>query len=64
MPMADTRLKEAQQMAADVTAALGGSGIWGVEFFIGKDCVYFSELSPRPHDGDGYLRKHSKLLRV
>lgn len=50
MPMADARLKEAQQMAADVTAALGGSGIWGVEFFIGKDCVYFSELSPRPHD--------------
>jgi len=29
---------------------LGGSGIWGVEFFIGKDGVYFSELSPRPHD--------------
>ena len=50
MPMADARLKEAQQIAADVTAALGGSGIWGVEFFIGKDCVYFSELSPRPHD--------------
>lgn len=50
MPMADARLKEAQQMAADVTAALGGSGIWGVEFFIGNDCVYFSELSPRPHD--------------
>lgn len=50
MQMADARLKEAQQMAADVTAALGGSGIWGVEFFIGKDCVYFSELSPRPHD--------------
>ena len=50
MPMANAHLKEAQQMAADVTAALGGSGIWGVEFFIGKDCVYFSELSPRPHD--------------
>ena len=50
MTMADARLKEAQQMAADVTVALGGSGIWGVEFFIGKDCVYFSELSPRPHD--------------
>lgn len=50
MPMADARLQEAQDMAAKVTAALGGSGIWGVEFFIGKDCVYFSELSPRPHD--------------
>jgi phosphoribosylglycinamide formyltransferase 2 len=46
----EERLKEAQEMAAKVTAALGGSGIWGVEFFIGKDCVYFSELSPRPHD--------------
>lgn len=50
MPMVDARLKEAQAMAASVTAALGGSGIWGVEFFIAKDCVYFSELSPRPHD--------------
>lgn len=50
MPMMETRLKEAQKMAADVTAALGGAGIWGVEFFIGKEGVYFSELSPRPHD--------------
>ena len=50
MPMVDTRLQEAQKMAADVTAALGGSGIWGVEFFIGSAGVYFSELSPRPHD--------------
>jgi phosphoribosylglycinamide formyltransferase 2 len=50
MPMADARLEEAKQMAANVTAALGGSGIWGVEFFIGKEGVYFSELSPRPHD--------------
>ena len=37
-------------MAARVTMALGGNGIWGVEFFIGKNGVYFSELSPRPHD--------------
>ena len=37
-------------MADKVTKALGGSGIWGVEFFIGKKGVYFSELSPRPHD--------------
>ena len=50
MPMADALLQEAQDIAAKVTAALGGSGVWGVEFFIGKDCVYFSELSPRPHD--------------
>ena len=50
MTMVDARLLEAQKMAADVTAVLGGSGIWGVEFFIGKEGVYFSELSPRPHD--------------
>ena len=37
-------------MAFKVTAALGGSGIWGVEFFIAQDGVYLSELSPRPHD--------------
>ena len=37
-------------MAEKVTTALQGSGIWGVEFFIGKSGVYFSELSPRPHD--------------
>ena len=50
MPMIDTRLIEAQKIAKEVTNALGGSGIWGVEFFIGKEVVYFSELSPRPHD--------------
>lgn len=50
MPMNPVHLKEAQQMAADVTKALGGQGIWGVEFFVAKDGVYFSELSPRPHD--------------
>jgi len=50
MTMLEARLSEAQKMAADVTTALGGSGIWGVEFFIGKEGVYFSELSPRPHD--------------
>jgi phosphoribosylglycinamide formyltransferase 2 len=43
-------LKEAQDMAAQVTEALTGAGIWGVEFFIANDGVYFSELSPRPHD--------------
>ncbi len=43
-------LKDAQSMAESVTKALGGAGIWGVEFFIAADGVYFSELSPRPHD--------------
>ncbi len=38
------------QMAEQVTTALGGAGIWGVEFFIAETGVYFSELSPRPHD--------------
>ena len=50
MPMNVEHLKEAQQMAADVTKALGGAGLWGVEFFITKEGAYFSELSPRPHD--------------
>lgn len=43
-------LKEAQDMAAKVTKALTGAGIWGVEFFLAPEGVYFSELSPRPHD--------------
>ena len=50
MPMQESHLLEAQNMARKVTSSLGGSGIWGVEFFIAKDGVYFSELSPRPHD--------------
>lgn len=49
--ISDDQLKEAQQMAAKVTEALTGAGIWGVEFFLShKGGVYFSELSPRPHD--------------
>jgi len=48
--MLEAHLKEAQDMAEKVTRALGGSGIWGVEFFIAQDGAYFSELSPRPHD--------------
>jgi len=48
--MEAAHLKTAQEMADKVTAALTGSGIWGVEFFVGDDGVYFSELSPRPHD--------------
>jgi phosphoribosylglycinamide formyltransferase 2 len=44
-------LSQAQEMAEKVTRALGGAGIWGVEFFISsKEGAYFSELSPRPHD--------------
>jgi len=43
-------LKKARKMAAKVTRALGGAGIWGVEFFLNEKGVYFSELSPRPHD--------------
>lgn len=43
-------LKEAEQMAEKVTKALSGAGIWGVEFFLTDKGVYFSELSPRPHD--------------
>ena len=50
MEMVSDRLKEAQEMAKIVTNALGGAGIWGVEFFITKNATYFSELSPRPHD--------------
>lgn len=50
MPMNPIHLKEAEEMAAKVTAELGGAGLWGVEFFITKDGAYFSELSPRPHD--------------
>jgi phosphoribosylglycinamide formyltransferase 2 len=42
--------EEARKMAAKVTKALGGAGIWGVEFFITETGVVFSELSPRPHD--------------
>ncbi len=50
MTMQELDLKEAEEIANKVTKALGGSGIWGVEFFVGKEGVYFSELSPRPHD--------------
>lgn len=49
--IAPAHLAEAQQMAEKVTRALTGAGLWGVEFFLShKDGVYFSELSPRPHD--------------
>ena len=45
-----SQLLEAQRMAREVTDALGGAGIFGVEFFIASGEVIFSELSPRPHD--------------
>lgn len=54
--MESSELGTAQEMAAAVTDALGGNGIWGVEFFVKRAnkeqpaTVYFSELSPRPHD--------------
>jgi phosphoribosylglycinamide formyltransferase 2 len=48
--ISDADLKDAQDMAAKVTKALSGAGIWGVEFFLTDKGVYFSELSPRPHD--------------
>lgn len=44
------QLKKAQKMAKKVTDYLGGSGLFGVEFFLTKKDIYFSELSPRPHD--------------
>ena len=48
--MSEAHLEEAKQIAGKVTKSLTGSGIWGVEFFLADDGVYFSELSPRPHD--------------
>ncbi len=48
--MSEKDLSEARAMAEKVTAALTGEGIWGVEFFLTQKGVYFSELSPRPHD--------------
>jgi len=50
MPMSEVALKKAQEIAKSVTTGLGGRGIFGVEFFVKEDEVYFSELSPRPHD--------------
>jgi phosphoribosylglycinamide formyltransferase 2 len=50
-PVSESQLIEAQEMARKITSALSGSGIWGVEFFLSdKEGVFFSELSPRPHD--------------
>ena len=48
--MSATTLAASQQIAEKVIAALGGWGLFGVEFFVKDDEVYFSEVSPRPHD--------------
>jgi phosphoribosylglycinamide formyltransferase 2 len=48
--MSDLALAEARRQAGAVTEALGGCGVFGVEFFVKGDAVFFSEVSPRPHD--------------
>ncbi|MEH2458465.1 formate-dependent phosphoribosylglycinamide formyltransferase [Nostoc sp.] len=48
--ISEEKILKAQEIAIKVTDALGGAGIFGVEFFITQDEVIFSELSPRPHD--------------
>lgn len=48
--MSAVALAESQRIAAAITTSLGGSGVFGVELFIAGDAVYFSEVSPRPHD--------------
>ncbi|ORI18640.1 phosphoribosylglycinamide formyltransferase 2 [Rhodococcus sp. 1163] len=49
-PMSDTALARAKNVADRITTALGGRGVFGVELFVKGDDVYFSEVSPRPHD--------------
>jgi len=49
-PMSPAALKKSQEIAAAVTGNLGGRGLFGVELFIKGDQVWFSEVSPRPHD--------------
>ncbi|MEW9668727.1 formate-dependent phosphoribosylglycinamide formyltransferase [Ammoniphilus sp. 3BR4] len=48
--MTEQQIKEAERIAEKVTDALNGFGVFGVELFIGADKIYFSEVSPRPHD--------------
>ncbi len=50
MKMTSLAKTRAQRMAKKITSGLGGRGLFGVEFFIKGDAVYFSEVSPRPHD--------------
>ncbi|NQY98457.1 MAG: formate-dependent phosphoribosylglycinamide formyltransferase [Henriciella sp.] len=49
-PMSDAALTAAQHMARKVTDDIGGLGVFGVELFVRGDTVWFSEVSPRPHD--------------
>ncbi|MDF2923687.1 MAG: phosphoribosylglycinamide formyltransferase [Paenibacillaceae bacterium] len=49
-PMSSAQLEQAQEIARKVTEALGGFGLYGVELFLCRDGVLFSEVSPRPHD--------------
>lgn len=49
-PMSDAALENAKRIAEAVTGNLGGLGVFGVELFVKGDLVYFSEVSPRPHD--------------
>jgi phosphoribosylglycinamide formyltransferase 2 len=49
-PMSQVALEKGRDMAAKVTGALGGRGVFGVELFVKGDEVWFSEVSPRPHD--------------
>lgn len=49
-PMSDLAISKAKQIAEKVTSGLGGFGLFGVELFVQSDEVYFSEVSPRPHD--------------
>jgi phosphoribosylglycinamide formyltransferase 2 len=49
-PMSDKARAEAEHIARSVTEGLGGRGLFGVELFVKGDEVYFSEVSPRPHD--------------
>ncbi|MEW6727894.1 MAG: formate-dependent phosphoribosylglycinamide formyltransferase [Pseudomonadota bacterium] len=49
-PMSAAALREAERMAEAITSALGGHGLFGVELFVKGDQVWFSEVSPRPHD--------------
>jgi phosphoribosylglycinamide formyltransferase 2 len=49
-PMSAKALEESQRIASAITEALGGRGLFGVELFVKGDTVYFSEVSPRPHD--------------
>src|ERR1700751_4980162 len=48
--MSDVALAKARHIAGKVTAELGGRGLFGVELFVKGDQVWFSEVSPRPHD--------------